>query len=378
MGRFGLALELRTLALTAVVVAAVTTAGVVPVPVRGIESSPTHGDVASPAADGIYAVSQNGTCYEVTALGDGSQTVSQFYDYSPNFSFSSAGTRRIQQNQESRLFVYDGANGDSLVILHDQYDESGGGAVSFTITGLPAAGTWAVEDDHYTGRDDNFAHRGSRSTIDWVWQDERTDGAAFRGLGAAGQSGITIKPSFNEEAALWGTWQPRSEGGRIDSWQLLSGGGWPVATLALDEPVTIRPGGCDRTPPTASISTNRSTIGVSQRVTLSAANATDDTGVVSYQWDVDGDGVTERNTTTPTITTTYERARTYTPRVTVTDAAGNADSTTTTVTVNEGSSLMIQRAAAGGLRTTLTHVPGSGCGFSHQRSLGECVTGAPG
>jgi len=377
MARVGPARRLRRLVLT-VVIAAVTMAGVTPVAVTGGGSASAVGNVASPTADGIYAVTQDGTCYEVTALGDGSQTVSQFYDYRPNLSFSSAGTRGVQKNQESRLFVYDGANGDSLVIIHDEYDEPNGGAASFTFTGLPASGTWAVEDDDYTGRDDNFAHSGSRSTIDWVWQDERTDGAAFRGLGAAGQSGITIEPSFNEEAALWGTWGTRSEGGRIDSWRLLSGGGWPVAKLALDEPVTIRPGGCDRTPPTASLSTNHSTVGVSQPVTLSAANATDDPGVVEYRWDVDGDGATDRNTTTQTITTTYERARTYTPRVTVTDAAGNTDSATTTVTVNKQSSLTTQRAAAGGLRTTLANAPGSQCGVSHRHPLGECVAGSNG
>lgn len=381
MDRDGIAHELATVAVT-VAVSAVLVTGLSPVTVVGVGSAPIGVGGAqdtSPPADGIYAVVQDGTCYEVTALGDGSQTVSQFYGYSPNLSFSSAGTRRLQENQESRLFVYDGANGDSLVIVHDEYDGPGGGAVSFTVTGLPQSGTWAVEDDNYRGHDDNFVHSGSRSEIDWVWQDDRTDGAAYQGIQAAGQSGITIDPAFNEDAALWGTWQNRSQGGRIESWRLVTGSGWPVAELDRSEPVTIRPGGCDRTPPTASLSTQPSTVRASQQATLSAANATDDTGIVEYRWDLDGDGVTERNTSSPTVTISYETARRYQPRVTVADAAGNTDSATTTVTVTaDGPSFTIQRAAAGSLRTTLAHAPGSQCGFDPRRSLGQCVAASSG
>jgi hypothetical protein len=138
------------------------------------------------AADG-YAVVQERACYEVEPLGDGSRSVEAFYDYQsgPNSSFSSAGTRTLQVSQGSQFFLYQGREGLSLVFLHDRVDDGrGGGAISADISGLPESGTWVVEDDDYgPTTDDRFRHGGTTSTIDWMWAPNRTDGAAFRGLG---------------------------------------------------------------------------------------------------------------------------------------------------------------------------------------------------
>lgn len=338
----------------------------------GVARAPaTQSRTTPPAA---YGVTQDGNCYEVTPMGDGSTTVSSFYDYSPDYSYSSAGTRQLQDNQVSSLFFYRGARGDSLVFLHDAYDEHGGGALSVTITGLPPSGEWVVEDDSYPGRDDNFNHSRTRSSIDWIWKDGRTDGAAFRGVGATGASGITIDPAFNEHATLWGTQPQPGYHGRIKSWRLLSGGGWTVTTLQMDEPVTIRPGGCDRTPPRAALAVNVTNVSIGRPVTLSASGATDDTGIVRYQWDLDGDGVVEENTTTPTVTTSYRDTGRVQPRVAVVDRAGNADSATTHLSITaETPTMTADRAAAGGLRTTLAHVSGSQCGVWLGQSLRRCV-----
>src|SRR6056297_2621460 len=52
-------------------------------------------------ANGTFAVKQGDQCYEVTALGDCSQTVEAFYNYSTDYEYSSAGTKELQDNQVS-------------------------------------------------------------------------------------------------------------------------------------------------------------------------------------------------------------------------------------------------------------------------------------
>ncbi|MEA5408741.1 hypothetical protein VB773_14995 [Haloarculaceae archaeon H-GB2-1] len=140
------------------------------------------------AAQHTYTVTQGGQCWEATPLGDGSKSVSDFYDYRSGngTEFSSYGTTQLQRDQVSQLFLYRGTSGTSLVFLHDELQSSENetrtaGAITMQFSGLPADGSWVVEDDTYPNRDDNFNHSGSTSKIDWMWAPGRTDGAAFRG-----------------------------------------------------------------------------------------------------------------------------------------------------------------------------------------------------
>ncbi|PSQ48860.1 cell surface glycoprotein related protein, partial [Halobacteriales archaeon SW_6_65_15] len=152
----------------------------------------SFGADATPPGDGeaTFHLAQGGECYEVAAYGDGNTSVADFYDYrSPDtepsaYSYSSHGTDHLQDNQVSNLLVYHGSEGYSLVMLHDERgDAPYGSTVTFEISGLPADREWAVEDDAYEGRDDEFYHEATSSTIHWKWARNRTDGAAVRGLG---------------------------------------------------------------------------------------------------------------------------------------------------------------------------------------------------
>jgi len=95
----------------------------------------------------------------------GDESVEEFYDYrhphvgsrdNPSWgrSFSSMGTTDIQQDDTSALMLYEGPDGVSLVAVHDKYYEeqaegTTGGSVSWTVSGLPEDGEWAVIDDEY-------------------------------------------------------------------------------------------------------------------------------------------------------------------------------------------------------------------------------------
>ena len=281
-------------------------------------------------------VRQGGECYRPTPLGNGSEAVGSFYDYRVSTNYSSTGTIRFQEHQVSNLFVYNGSDGYSLVFLHDAYEDGApyGSTVTFEITGLPAAGSWPVEDDDYPDQDDNFTHDGSRSEIDWMWAPERTDGAAFRGLATEPNASITVDPRFNERADEWGDWTwSGNRNNVVTEWRLLGENATEVTTLDMNRNVTVSVGPCDRTAPTASLLADETNATVGASITFDAGNSTDNEGIVTYRWDYDGDGTVDDRTDTATTTHAYANASEYNATVTVVDEAGNADSATATVGV---------------------------------------------
>lgn len=323
----------RTLLVVVLVVGSVVT---VADPVAGEQTSGNTSELPAGTAAGTFAVTQDETCYTVTPLGDGSQTVEEFYGYRDiESNYSSPGTTALQDNQVSNLFVYNGSQGYSLVLVHDEFAESPyGGTLTMTFTGLPLEGDWAVEDDDYENRNDNFDHFGTRSEIDWKWVDGRTDGGAFRGLPTG--MNITIDPAFNEDAEAWGEWWQSGGNNRIESWRLYTDRE-STTTLDMEQKVTITRGPCDSTPPTATVTASPASATSSELVTLDAGASTDNTGLSEFHWDLDGDGSVEETTTTPTVSHTYESPGDYEVTVTVTDLAGNEDTATTSVTIRNGS-----------------------------------------
>lgn len=201
--------------------------------------------------DQTFVVEQNSTCVQVTPLGDGTQSVEAFYAYrspatTPEGAYSSYGTKDIQQSQTSQLFVHNGTEGLSLVFLHDKLGDGGGGFVATAeISGLPADGEWAVEDDAYTNRDDVFDHTNTSSHIEWVTNGNRTDGAAFRGLGSPNYSTIDIDIAFNDDSNRYPfeKWNGPPEQNHIEQWIVRSGSG-ETTELDMSEPVTVGPGTC--------------------------------------------------------------------------------------------------------------------------------------
>jgi len=101
----------------------------------------------------------------------------------------------------------------------------------------------------------------------------------------------------------------------------------------------------DRTPPTAVAGANR-TVGIGTQVSFDARNSTDDVGIASYEWDLDGDGTVDE--TRSTTTRVFEDPGTYTAALTVTDAAGNEDTDSVTITVRD---MTAPTAATGSNRT---------------------------
>jgi len=97
-----------------------------------------------------FVAEQDGDCLPVVPL-TGDVPVEEFYDWGrEERSWSSEGTRELQQSETSLLFLYRGPDGLSLVLIHDRADDgTPGGAASVTVEGVPDGATWAVKDDLY-------------------------------------------------------------------------------------------------------------------------------------------------------------------------------------------------------------------------------------
>jgi hypothetical protein len=276
---------------------------------------------------GSYSVVQGGECTTVTSIGDGSQTVEEFYDYRTpetdpsSFRYGSFGTTHLQRDDTSTLFFYRGSEGVSLVVLHDRLrGDTEGGAVTMEFRGLPLEGEWVVEDDDYgeevdSDQDDEFIHRDRSSQITWVYAEARNDGAAFRG-GLDEEFEISVDPSFNNDAEF------RVYDGEITDWEVISSernsdGEYERTDLEF-ESVRILPGPCTSFAVTDLSVSDTVQRGENATVEATVVNDGTQSGTVTVPFRVDGHTVAEREVTVDgggqqTVSTTVELndTRTY-------------------------------------------------------------------
>lgn len=255
----------------------------------------------------------------------GNTTVEEFYDYrhpyvgsrdDPSWgrSFSSVGTTDYQENDTSLLMLYEGPQGVSLVAVHDKYHEeqsqgTAGGSLSWTVSGLPEGGEWAVLDDEYgwltdaEPKDDVFrlgaAHRAGApgndgappgdadALLSWVWSTGRTDGMAYRGLGT--DAAVVIDPAFNDDSyhRYGDRRRPavppnrpganRGYNGTVDDWEVVvpTNDGEDTEEVDLDslgDPVVIRSTSTPPAPRSVSLQTDRIDPGDTARLTAVIEN----------------------------------------------------------------------------------------------------------
>lgn len=219
-----------------VLVVSVTTVGLVPA------SQP-----AAAQADS-YVVEQGEQCEVIDSLS-GEETAAELYDYRSHnthdseYAYSSHGTPQLQENDVSSIFLYEGPDGLSLVLIHDRLDGgTGGGAAEVGIIGFPAESEWTVKDDDI-GYDDIWNHGDVWSDIAWFWETDRTDGGAVTGLGEEFE--VTIDPAFNEQQS---TYDLAEVDGSVEEIHVLSGDlDQPdrIPMESLEEPLVIRSGTCE-------------------------------------------------------------------------------------------------------------------------------------
>ncbi|WP_247731367.1 hypothetical protein [Halovivax limisalsi] len=170
-------------------------------------------------------VEQGNESFQVVPLTNG-QDIEEFYDYEDAEINSPLP---IAKSDASRLFVWSGPEGLSLVSLHDKPRDGSGGAVDLAFDGLPLSqGDWVVEDDP------GDFNRGPPTRPEWTWNYDNTDGGVFRG-GLTNRS-LTVTPYFNDAAS-----QDPLTPGQLTRWEFLTGQATAPEhhDLAMGEPVTI-------------------------------------------------------------------------------------------------------------------------------------------
>lgn len=202
------------------------------------------------AQRGSYVVEQGTQCRVITPLSGGT-TAAELYEYrdhdthDSNYEYSSHGTTQLQRNDTSSIFLYDGPEGTSLVIVHDRLKGgTGGGAAEFEVIGLPTEAEWTVRDDDYSDEiDDVWRHGDVWSRVAWLWAENRTDGGVVTGLGDDFE--VTIDPAFNNRQS---TYDRAAIDGTVGAIHVLSGDVRRpdrVAMPSTDEPIVIRSGSCE-------------------------------------------------------------------------------------------------------------------------------------
>lgn len=199
-------------------------------------------DTEEPAPAEQFVVRQGGECAPIAPLSYQDQPVEAFYGYNPDPTAANSQQTNfpvpLEAVQTSRLFLYRGPDGLSLVFVHGGEDDPGG-AASFALSGVPGGASWLVQDD---GATDQFTVGGGTAAADWAWGAMgRNDGGVLGFLG--GDFAIQIDPRFNEEAELGPFDGPEAV---VQQWQVLSGDATDpdVIGLALDQPVEIATGTC--------------------------------------------------------------------------------------------------------------------------------------
>lgn len=223
--------------------------------------SVVHAQESESDPEPSFVLEQGDECVELTPI-TGQQPVEEFYDYryptdeydsvsgSDGDSYSSHGTTDLQKDATSILFLYDGPEGLSLVVVHGKLEGDGnGGVVSFTLEGMPEDASWVVKDDYYAEDGepavtnyDQWDGDGTDHQVDWAYAAGRTDGGAARGLGEEFE--VSITPAFNADAVIDAG---LSDSGTIEAWEALSADGDSPErfSLEMDAPVTISTGTCE-------------------------------------------------------------------------------------------------------------------------------------
>ena len=237
-------------------------------------------------------VRQGGQCYPVESFGNGTTSVQEFYSYrnpvsEPTGWYSAYGELAdLLREDTSQVLLYNGSNGLSLVFVNDGVStvNGSGGTATIDVTGLPADGNWSVQDDDYPGQDDVFDVGGSSAHVEWVWNEgNRSDGAAFVGLGGSDWEEITVRPRFNEASPRYPSekWDGPPESNQVERWVVRSANESASATATNTTDTTNG----------TNVTTNRSV------TTDTDANATDGNGSATPNATVSASATTEANTT---------------------------------------------------------------------------------
>ena len=264
--------------------------------------------------DGFYTVSQGETRVPITPL-ENPEAALDFYAFA-----NTQSNTGYEEANTAIVFLYRNTlNGQlSVFVLLSGDAAATAGAVTMTLSGVPAGADWIVQDDEFDFRD-TWALTPPTGNISWTWDDARGDGMVLGPLGEAFE--LTLFPQFTNG---------------ITQVKFLSGSVAGPTEIALDliDPIII--GAAQNEPPSVAFYASPSDPRINDTVTFDASGSFDaDGSIVKYEWDFNGDGIYDQSTTDPVTTTSFTTPGLRTITLRVTDNEGATDRTSASLEVSD-------------------------------------------
>jgi len=263
--------------------------------------------------DGFYTVSQGEMRVPITPL-ESPEAALEFYAFAntqSNTGFEEANT--------AVMFLYrDTISGELSVFVLLSGGAGTAGAVTITLSGVPAGADWIVQDDEFDFRD-TWELTPPNGKITWTWDEARGDGMVLGPLGI--DFLLTLVPQFTSG---------------ITQVKFLSGSANQPTEVALNRSDPIIIGAAQNEPPSVAFFVSPSDPRINEPITLDGSGSFDPDGsIAKYEWDFNGDGLYDQSTTDPSVTTTFTTPGLKTVWLRVTDDEGATDRASISVDVSD-------------------------------------------
>jgi len=281
--------------------------------------------------DGFYTVSQGTTKVQIVPLEQATGAVEY---YALTNMQSATG---FEEANTAVLFLYqDTVSGELSLFVLLGGAAGTAGAAAMTLSGVPAGAGFIVQDDNFDFRD-VWAVTPPTGSVTWAWDQARGDGMVLGPLGT--ELELTLFPQFTTG---------------ITQVKFLSGDTAMPETIALNliDPIIVQ--AAQNMPPDVALFSSPAEARINQPITFDAAGSYDPDGrIVTYEWDFNGDGLFEQQTTDPTVTFSYTTSGFKSVTVRATDDEGAIGRSTLTVNV-EDEAVDVSRTIS-----TIAALPGS-------------------
>ncbi len=262
--------------------------------------------------EGFYTVSQGDTRVQIMPLENPGEAA-EFY----NLTNMQAATGYEEANA-AVLFLYQDTLSGQLSLFVILSGAAGtAGSTTMTLSGVPAAAEFIVQDDATDFRD-TWELTPPTGSVSWTWDEGRGDGMVLGPLGPEFE--LTLFPQFTAG---------------ITQVKFLSGSaGTDEVDLNLIDPILVE--GAPNVPPEVSFFLAPAEPHINEEITFDATASFDEDGVIErYEWDFDGDGLFDQTTSDPVVTTTYGTAGSKTVTLRATDDEGAVARTSLSFAIDE-------------------------------------------